>query len=159
MRARSAKASVVTRRPPTSRMSAGIAASIASSSRRLERLQPVGEPRRAAGAHAPHEPLAVVREAETDATSIVARAHALEEPGALEPIDVTRHRRGRDALLGGELGEREARAALHEPEERRLAGGDAELLGLLAELAREPQEHGPQVGRDGLRAKRNVANH
>ena len=126
---------------------------------RLERPQPVGEPRRAAGANATHDPLTVVREPETDATSIVGRAHALEEPGALQPIDVSRHRRGRDPLLGGELGKRQAGAPLHEPEECRLPGSDAELLGLLAELAREPKEHWAQVRRDGLGTKHNLINH
>ena len=126
---------------------------------RLERLQPVGEPRRAPRANAPHEPLAVVREAEPDAASIAARAHALEKSGPLEPVDVAGHRWGRDALLGRELGERQTWAALHEPEERRLAGGDAELLRLLAQLASESKEDGPKIGRDGLGAKRNLTNH
>ena len=159
MRARSAKASVVTRRL---RRAAGARESLPRSPRALSGssvAQAVGEPRRAAGANAPHQPLAVVGEAEPDAASVVARANALEEPGALEPVDVTRQRGRRDALLGCELGEREAGAALHEPEKRRLPRRDAELLRLLAQLAREPQEHGPKVGRDGLRAKRNVTNH
>ena len=126
---------------------------------RIECAQAIGEPRRAAGADAPHQPLAIVREAQADAAPVLARAHPLDEPSALEPVDVARHRRGRDALLGGELGEREARAALHEPEERRLTRGYAELLRLLAQLAREAQEYGPEVRRNCLGRKRNLANH
>ena len=37
--------------------------------------------------------------------------------------------------------------------------GDPELLGLLAELPGEAQEHRPEVGGDDLGAKDNVANH
>ena len=102
---------------------------------------------------------AVLGEPKADSAAILARAKALDEPCALEPVDVPRHRRRRDALLGGELGKRESGAALHEPEERRLPRGDAELLRLLAQLPCEPQEDRAELGRDCLGAKRNVANH
>ena len=72
---------------------------------------------------------------------------------------MTGESRRRDVLLRGELGEGESGAPLHEPEERRLAGGDSELLCLLAELACEPEERGPEVHSYGLGAKRNVTNH
>ena len=94
-----------------------------------------------------------------DPTPVVARAHALEETAPLEAVDVTRHRGRRDALLGGELGERQPGTALHEPEERRLTGCDPELLGLLAQLAGKAQDRRPQLGGDCLRGKRNLANH
>ena len=125
----------------------------------LERAQPVGEPGRAARADASHQALAFVREPKADAPPVVVGPDALEKPGALEPIDVPGHRGWRDPLLGRELGEREARAALDEPEERRLSCRDAELLRLLAELACEAKEHGAEVGRNGLGGKRNVTNH
>ncbi len=72
---------------------------------------------------------------------------------------MARHRRRRDPLLGCQLRKGQAGAAFHEPEERRLARCDAELLGLLAELAREPEEDRPQVGSDSLGTKHNLANH
>ena len=140
-------------------MSAGIARLDRLELVRLERAEPIGEPRRSARAHASHQPLAVIGEAEPDAPPVVARAHALEESRALEPVDVTGHGRRRDPLLGGELGEREPGAPLHEPEKRRLARGDPELLRLLAQLAGEPEKHRPEIGCDGRRSKRNVANH
>ena len=119
----------------------------------LERAKAVGEPRRAASAHTAHQPLALLGQTQSDAAPVVARAHALDEPCSLEPVDVAGHRRRRDALLGGELGEREARAALHEPEERGLSRGDAELLRLLAQLARNAQKHGSEIRCDRLRVK------
>ena len=103
--------------------------------------------------------VAVVGEAEPDAAPVLGRAHALEQPRAFEPVDVAGQRRRRDAFLRGELRERETGAPLDEPEQRRLARGHAELLGLLAQLARESQEHGPEIGGDLLRIKRNLANH
>ena len=107
----------------------------------------------------PHQSRALVREAQPDAPAVIGRAHALEEAGPLEPVDMAGERGRRDALLRGELGEREPRAPLHEPQERRLAGGHSELLGLLAELAREAEQHRPQLGRDLLTTKSNLANH
>lgn len=67
-------------------------------------------------------------------------------------------RRG-DPFLGGELRERQARAPLDEPEQRRLAGGDPELFGLLPELARESEEDGPEVRSHRFDAKSNLTNH
>src|SRR6186713_1758680 len=115
---------------------------------RLETAQAVGEPGGPAGANAPHQPLAILGEAEPDAPSVVSGPDPLEEPCALKTIDMTRHRGWRDALLRGELGEGKAGVALHEPEKRRLPRRNAELLRLLAQLACEPQQDGPKVGRD-----------
>ena len=94
-----------------------------------------------------------------DAAPVLARAHALEQPGALEAVDVPGERGRGDAFLGRQLGEREAGAALHEPEQRRLPCGDPELLGLLPELAREPKEHRAELGCDLFVTNRNLANH
>ena len=79
--------------------------------------------------------------------------------GALETIDVAGESRRRDALLCGELGEREPGAPLDEPEERRLPRGHAELLGLLPQLAGEAEQHRPELGGHGLGTKRNLTNH
>ena len=100
-----------------------------------------------------------VGQPEADASPILGRPHPLEQPCALEAVDVAGERRRRDSFLGRELGERETGAPLDEPEQRRLTCGDAELLGLLAQLAGEAKENGSQVGCDLLRIKHNVANH
>ena len=86
----------------------------------LERAQAICQPRRPASSHTAHEPLALTGQPEPDAPTVAGRAHALEERGSLEPIDMTGHRRRRDALLGRELSQREAGAALHEPQKRGL---------------------------------------
>ena len=112
----------------------------------LEALEALGEPRRPPCADAPHQLHAVVRQPQPDAPPVLARADALEQTRALEPVDVTGERRRRDPLLGRELGEREPGAPLDEPEQRRLPRGHSQLLGLLAELARQPQQNGPELG-------------
>jgi len=61
--------------------------------------------------------------------------------------------------LGRELGEGKSGTALDEPEKRRLASSHAELLRLLAQLARKPEENRPQIVGDELGTKRNVTNH
>jgi hypothetical protein len=76
---------------------------------------------------------------ELDATAVDGRPHAHEQPRALEPVDVAGERRSRDRFCIGERPQREAGAALHEPEQRRLARRDAELLGLLAQRASNAQ--------------------
>ena len=86
----------------------------------LERAQAICQPRRPASSNTAHESLAITGQPEPDAPTVAGRAYALEEPCSLEPVDMTGHRRRRDALLGRELGQREARAALHEPQKRGL---------------------------------------
>ena len=125
----------------------------------VEIPQATGEPGRATGANASHQSFALVGESQPDSAAIIARAHSLEQASALEPVDVARQCRRGDALLGCELGEREPRAALDEPEKRGLARRHPELLGLLAQLPREPQQHRAKLGGDLLVAKSNVANH
>jgi hypothetical protein len=46
-----------------------------------------------------------------------------------------------------------------EPEERGLMRGDAERLGLEAEVARQPQEHRPELLGEIERRKRSLTNH
>ena len=143
----------------TSCASAGMAASTASNSAGSSALSRSASQvvRRARTRRISRSPSSVRRRPDTPA--IICRSHALEQTSPLEPIDVPGHRRRRDAFLGRELCESETGAAFHEPEERRLARRDAELLGLLPELPRETQEDRPQIGRDGLGIKRNLANH
>ena len=74
------------------------------------------------------------REHEADTSTVLLRPDALEEPTALEPVDVPGQGGRRDAL-GGELPEAQPGAPLDQPEERDLPARDAELLGLLSQLA------------------------
>ena len=69
-------------------------------------------------------------------------------------------------IAGAEIPSSEASSASERPglrftsqSKRRLAGRDPELLGLLPQLACEPQKHRPELGGCGLGAKRNLANH
>ena len=125
----------------------------------LERGQPAREPGRAACADALEQLRPVGGEDEPDAAAVVGRAHALEQLRALEPVDVAGECRRRDPLLGGELAQAEAGALLDQPEQRHLAARDAEGLVLLAQLAREAEQHRTEaVGEDGG-VGANVTNH
>jgi len=94
-----------------------------------------------------------------DPPAILARAHALEEAGALQPVDVPGERGRRDAFLRSELGKGKPGAPLDQPEERRLACGDADLLRLLSQLACEAEENGAELVGGELWTKRNLTNH
>ena len=72
---------------------------------------------------------------------------------------MARERRRRDPFLGGELAEAQARVAPDQPEQRHLPAREAELLGLLAQLAAQPQQHRPQLVRDGEWIGNNLVNH
>ena len=65
----------------------------------------------------------------------------------------------RDALLGGQLAQAQPGLASDQPEQRHLPARDAELLGLLAQLAGEAQQDRPQLVRDGEGIRDNVVNH
>ncbi len=119
----------------------------------------IGEPGGSTSTDAPHEPVAVLGEAEAHPAPILGRANTLEKPCGLEPVDVSGQGRRSDAFLPRELREREPGTPLDEPEQRRLARGHSELLRLLAQLARKSQQHRPEIGRDLLRINRNLANH
>ena len=97
------------RRRHRSLPSGSIAASTAASSSVVEPAQAVREPRRPAGADASQQPLALVGERQADAAPVVRVALALESAGLLEPVDVPGERRRRDALLGGQLAQAQAR--------------------------------------------------
>ena len=119
----------------------------------------VGEPGGSTSTDAPHEPVAVLGEAESHAAPILGRANTLEKPCGFEPVDVTGEGRRSDAFLTRELRERKPGTPLHEPEQRRLARRHSELLRLLTQLARKSQQHRPKVGCDLLRINRNLTNH
>ena len=138
---------------------AGRARSRPSRSSSVSRREPVREPRRAAGADAPEQRPALRGQLEADAAAVVARPDATEQPRRLEPVDVTGEGRCRDALLARELAEREPWPGVDEPEERGLMRGDAERLGLEAEVARQPQEHRPELLGEIERRKRSLTNH
>ena len=74
--------------------------------RGLERSEPIGEPGRPACADAAKSRSPSSRQPEADTPPVVFRADTLDEARTLEPVDMPGHRRGGDALLGGELGER-----------------------------------------------------
>ena len=118
---------------------------------RIERAEPIGEPGRPAFSHLAEQPLALGRELEADAPPVDGRPHADDQACPLEPIDVTGKRGRGDRLLGCEGTERQAGAAFHEPEQRHLAGRDAELLRLLAQLAADSQHDGAKVVRQRQR--------
>ncbi len=117
------------------------------------------EPRRAPGAHPLEERLPFGRQLEADAPPVVRRADAAQQPGGFEAIDVPRERGRGDALFVRELSQREARVVSHEPEEGDLVRGDAERLGLAAQVAREPQEGRPELLGELERGKRSFTNH
>jgi len=112
-----------------------------------------------AGADALEQALALAREGQADTSSVALVAYALEEACLLEPVDVTGERGGGDPLLGGQLAQAQARVAADQPEKRDLSARDAELLGLFAQLSRQPKEHGPKLVGDGERIGDNVINH
>ena len=125
----------------------------------LEPAQAVRQPGRAAGAHALEQALALVGQRQPDAAPVVLVPRALDQPRLLEPVDVAGERGRRDSLLGGQLAQAQARIAADQPEERHLPARDPELLGLLAQLAGEAQQHRPQLVGDGERISDNVINH
>ena len=121
--------------------------------------EPFREPGRAARPHALEERPSLGGQLEADASPIVGRPDTAEKSHGFEPVDVTRERRGGDALLARELAQREARASLDEREERRLVRGDPERLGLPAKVAREAQDRRPQLLGELERRKRSLTNH
>ena len=125
----------------------------------LEGAEALGEPRGPPLAHRAEEPLALGCQLEPDAAPVDRRAHTHEQAGTLEPVDVAGERRGGDRLCVCERPQGQTGTALDEPEQRHLACGDAELLGLLAQLASDPQQDRPQVVRKSQSQVRSVANH
>ena len=73
----------------------------------------------------------------------------VDEAVALEPVDVVRHRGRRDALLGRELADADARRVLDRDEERDLLGRDADGPGLAAQLPADAEQHRPQAVGEG----------
>jgi len=88
-----------------------------------------------------------------------ALADALDQACFLEPVDIPGERRGGDPLLGRQLAQAHPRVVADQPEERHLAAGDTELLGLAPQLARQAQQHGSQLIREGEWIGDNFINH
>ena len=101
-------------------------------------------------AHPAQQPSAGRRQHQPDAAAVLRGAHALHELQPLQPVDRPGQRRGRYALLGGQLAQVEARPRLDQPQERHLPARDAELLGLLAQPAGQPQQHRAKLVREHL---------
>ena len=75
----------------------------------VEPAQVLLEPRRAPGAHASQQPLALVGQRQADAAAVFGVARALDQPCLLEPVDVAGESRRRDPLLGSELAQAQRR--------------------------------------------------
>ena len=125
----------------------------------IERAEPLGEPGRSPLADRAEQALALGRQLEPDAAPIDLGAQPPQQAGALEPVDLLGERGSGDRLRLCQAAQREAGARLDDREQRRLAGGDAELLGLLAQLARDAQHDRPQVVREGKSQIRSCTNH
>ena len=95
----------------SSLMSGSIAPSIAATSSGSQVAQPVGQPGRPPGADALQQPRALLGERQPDAAAVAGVAHALDQPGALEPVDVAGERGRGDALLGRQLAQARARGS------------------------------------------------
>ena len=121
---------------------------------RVEGLKPRGEPRRPPRPHQVEHPRRLVGHGQADAPTVGA-GRPFDEPRPLEPGDVRRDRRGRDALAVGERTDTDARLPLDREEQRRLARRDPERVELAAQLPREPQQHRTErvrhSGRVGVR--------
>ena len=147
------------RRRHSSLRSGSIAASTASSSSGREPVQALGEPRRPPLPHPPEQAGSGGAHDETDSPPVFGRPDAFDQALSLEPVDMTRQRRGRDALLGGELAQAQSGVLPDQPEQGHLSSCDAELLGLLAQLARKPEQHGPKLVRESEWICANNVNH
>src|SRR5215211_781078 len=74
-----------------------------------------------------------------------------DEPGPLQPVDVTRHRRGGDPLELRQVANADTAVPLDLEQERDLPAGDAERVRLTPQLARQLQQRGAQAVRNGER--------
>ena len=87
---------------------------------------------------------ALVRDLEPHPAAVVGRAHAAQEPGRFEPVDMTGHPGCRHALAGRELAHARARRAADQVQQRRLPAADAKRGALAAQLAVEAQQRRTQ---------------
>jgi hypothetical protein len=118
----------------------------------VELAQPLRQPGRAPRADPAKQPLPLLGQPDGDAAAILLALCALDEPVALEAVDLLRHRRRAHPLAGGELADADPGGVLDADEQRDLAGGGAERACLASELAADLEQDGPEgVGkRDGV---------
>src|SRR5919106_2329013 len=121
--------------------------------------QTFGEPRGAAGTDALEDPAAFCGQTDADPAAVLGRAHALDQAGALQPVEMAGEGGCGDPLLRGQLSQAEAGALANQPQQSDLPARDAERIGLPPELAREAEQHRPQAVRQCRGIGGNVANH
>src|SRR6476646_6743001 len=119
---------------------------------RRESAESARKPRGAAGANAAERALAVLCQCQTDAAPVGLAPSARDETAALEPRDALRHCGGRDALLGGELADRDARRVLDRDEQADLVRRNAGDL-LAAQLSCQTEQRGAEAVGHGHRVE------
>jgi hypothetical protein len=111
---------------------------------RVELAQALREPGGAARPDAAEQPLAVLGQPDPDAAAVVLVRGALDEPVALEAVDVLRHRRRADPLARRQLADPDAGRVLDADEKGDLLGGRSQRPRLAAELPADLEEDGAE---------------